>query len=134
MLFKNMIDIKDSDFRKFPRRSFTARVRIHDHIRGRTVSANATDINPMGMFIETKRSFQNGETVSLVFPSPEGDYELSVTGEVVRVRPRGDGKRSGVAVEFFGHEDWIFDELCSYVYGADGPKALTITVDQNLST
>jgi len=124
-----MLIIKDSDFRKFPRRSFDARVRIQDYIHGRTVNGRATDINPMGMFLETKRPFHEGETLSLTFPSPNSTNEFKVTGEVVRIQPGTGAQKPGVAIEFFGHEDWIFEEICAYVYDSEDANAITVEVD-----
>ncbi len=121
-----MIEIRDADHRKFPRRTFEARVRIHDHIRNRDVDTRAIDVNPMGMAVES-RAFTMGETVSVRFPSPGGAYNLHVNGQVVRIEER-PGKKPLVGIEFFDIEEWIFDELCAYVYEERGQKPLVLVL------
>lgn len=91
---------------------------------GRSSSGAVVDINPMGMFIQTRRKLTMGEMLELRFPSPQGDYDLSVSAEVVRVEP------GGVALEFFDLEDWIFQELYGYVYQAPHERALIVTLEQ----
>lgn len=117
-----MIIINEADHRKFPRRDFSVKVRIHDPVKGRDYDATALDINPMGMALESKRSMSEGEVISLRFPSPEGDYQLAVQGQVVRA----SGKH--LAIEFFDLEDWIFEELCAYVYDRNGNRPLVLAV------
>lgn len=124
-----MIIIKEPDHRKFPRRPFAARVRIQDHIQGRASTGAIVDINPMGMLIETRRRFALGEVVALRFPSPEGGHDLRVSGEVVRLDAACDEHRGAVALEFFDLEDWIFQELCGYVYDAPEERALIVTLE-----
>ena len=116
-----------SDNRKFPRKTFEAKVRIHDHIHGKWTKGVAIDINPMGLLIVPRRSFNVGESIDLSFPSTEGEHDLKVSGEVVRVDSPGGDRKGGVAVEFFGMEDWMFEELCRYVYGEDQDAILTVT-------
>jgi hypothetical protein len=89
----------------------------------------AKDINPMGLLLETRRHFRVGETVSLSFPAPSGEYHLRVSGEVLRVHTGGLSRRIGeVAVEFFGLEDWIFEELCNYVYDQEKVPVLQVGI------
>ena len=115
------------DNRKFPRKPFHAKVRIHDNIHGKWTSGEALDINPMGLLLVPRRQFTIGETLDLSFPSTEGDYNLTVSGEVMRLDEESD-RKGAVAVEFFGMEDWIFDELCRYVYGQEKDAVLTVNV------
>jgi len=117
-----------SDNRKFPRKPFEAKVRIHDHIHGKWTTGTAIDINPMGLLIIPRRSFNVGESIDLSFPSTEGDHDLKVSGEVVRVDIQTSDRKGGVAVEFFGMEDWMFEELCRYVYGEEKEAVLTVTL------
>ena len=124
-----MIVIKEADHRKFPRRRYSARVHIRDHIQGRATTGSAVDINPMGIYLECRRRFSAGEVVSLRFPSPDGDYFLMVKGQVVRVDPSGPGRRGGVAIEFYDQDDWIFDELCSYVYDTGTQRPVLVSLD-----
>jgi len=119
-----------SDNRKFPRKPFQAKVRIHDNIHGKWTSGEALDINPMGLLLVPRRQFTVGEILDLSFPSMEGEYNLTVSGEVMRVEDEAD-RKGAVAVEFFGMEDWIFDELCRYVYGKDQNAVLTVQVPGN---
>ena len=82
----------------------------------------------MGMQIETRRAFSEGEIVSLRFPAPQGEYNLTVSGEVVRAA------RGSIGIEFFDLEDWIFDELCAYVYQTDDDRALVVSVGPTAAT
>ena len=84
----------------------------------------------MGLLLVPRRQFTVGEILDLSFPSMEGEYNLTVSGEVMRVEDEAD-RKGAVAVEFFGMEDWIFDELCRYVYGKDQNAVLTVQVPGN---
>ena len=119
-----MIVMTDLDMRKFPRREYTVPVEVHDHVRGKRAIAQALDINPFGMFLQTRASMAVGEILTLHFASPEGGYELCISGQVVRTGGRG----GGVGVEFFDVDDWIFEELCGYVYEQDEPRSLRANV------
>ncbi|MFT5434086.1 MAG: hypothetical protein ACI9OJ_004799 [Myxococcota bacterium] len=113
------------DHRKFPRRAFIGRVELIEYIHGRQSVAVATDINPMGMRLDTKRVPTMGEVLTLKFPSPKGDYDLTVSGEVMRI------EKGACGVEFFGLEDWIFEELCAYVYGVEYPGSLILEAEEH---
>ena len=117
-----------TDYRKFPRRKFTAKVRIHDHIHGKWIAGEAVDINPMGLLLVPRRTLNLGEIITVSFPSPEGDYDLSVNGEVVRVDDGKTSRKPGAAVEFFGLDDWVFEELCRFVFEGKQDLQLTVTV------
>jgi hypothetical protein len=121
-----VIEIRDADYRKFPRRPFRVRVEIDDLIRNRRLKATAVDLNPMGIAVESK-AFNMGETVSLRCPSPEGNYHLHINGQVVRIEER-DGKRV-VGIEFFDMEEWVFEELRTFAYTdrAKQPLVLVLT-------
>ena len=119
---------KGGEQRKFPRRGFRARVELVDSVRHSRFSATSVDVNPSGMFIETSRTFQEGELVTVKFPSPIGPYDLCVAGQVLRAHEPTGERSAGVAVEFFGLEPWIFSELSAYVYGAAGERTLLVTV------
>lgn len=121
-----MIIIKHADHRKFPRRRFDALVRIEDHIRGRESIGSALDINPMGMLIETRKALCLGEIVTLSFQAPDGANIIRVSGEVIRIEGHGRGRQVGI--EFFELEDWIFEELCGYVYDTDEPRPLVVQI------
>jgi hypothetical protein len=86
--------------------------------------APAVDINPSGMFIQTRASMDVGEIVTLHFTSPKGGCQLCVSGQVVRSEAHG----GGVGVELFDLDDWIFQELCDYVYPQDEPRPLRANV------
>jgi len=129
-----LIIIRDIDHRKFPRRSFDASVTVTDSLTGKDHVVSAIDINPMGVLIETRRPFTMGSVVDLSFMSPEGDYNLRLTGQVVRVLEAGPGRKASAGIEFFEMEDWILEELCAYVYAADEAQPLVLVVGPSAVT
>lgn len=118
--------------RKFVRRLFRRPVRVMEFIHGRESQCEAVNLNPMGMFLKTRKRYRLGETVTVRFPSPAGDYEMVLNGEVVRVvgpvEARETGAEGGVGIRFFGMAHWDFNELFEFVYGSQEP-AIVVTMD-----
>jgi hypothetical protein len=108
--------------RKFTRRLYRRPVRVTEYIHGRESECEAVNLNPMGMYLNTRKRYRMGETVTVRFPSPSGDYEMVLNGEVVRivgpVEARESGAEPGVAIRFFGMAHWDFNELFEFVYGS----------------
>ena len=117
----------DIDHRKFPRRQFSTRVTIRDAIRGRKQTGVTVDVNPLGMLVTVKKPMQVGEILAMSFPVPDGSAIARVSGEVVRVVPMPGG-RYRLGVEFFSVENWLFDDLCAYVYEVPQKRELTLVV------
>ena len=117
----------DTDHRKFPRRQFSTRVTIRDAIRGRKQTGVTVDVNPLGMLVTVKKPMQVGEILAMSFPVPDGSAIARVSGEVVRVVPMSGG-RYRLGVEFFSVENWLFDDLCAYVYEVPQKRELTLVV------
>lgn len=119
--------------RKFVRRGFRRPVRVMEFIHGRESQCEAVDLNPMGMFLKTRKRYRLGETVTVRFPSPAGDYEMVLNGEVVRivgnVESRETGAECGVGIRFFGMAHWDFNELFEFVYGQE-EASIVVTMDQ----
>ena len=59
--------------------------------RGRANTDFARNTSRGGMFIETHWPFAIGEKLSLTFNPPEKDRSIKVSGEVVRINPKGIG-------------------------------------------
>ena len=117
-----------TDHRRFPRRQLSTRVTIRDAIRGRRLSGETVDINPLGMLVLVKRPMRVGEILALSFPVPDDKAIARVSGEVVRVVNVGGGKYR-LGVEFFSVDTWLFDDLCEYVYEVPQKRELTLVVD-----
>lgn len=117
--------------RKFVRRLFRRAVRVMEYIHGRESQCEAVNLNPMGMFLKTRKRYRLGETVTVRFPAPSGDYEMVLNGEVVRivgpVEARETGAEAGVAIRFFGMAHWDFNELFEFVYGSADASIVVTT-------
>jgi hypothetical protein len=120
-----MIVVSSQDLRRAPRRDFRVPVEIVDHHRGRRLVGRTVEVSPFGMFIETEQRFEGGQLVTVKFPSPNHEYDLCLTGEVVR-NDDDEGEGGGVAVEFFGVDAWVRSELAAYV--AAGHRRPTLTL------
>jgi uncharacterized protein (TIGR02266 family) len=86
------------DRRRFERSAMVVRVEYSSV--DEFFSEFTRDINEGGVFIETDEPQELGTTVQLQFHLPGSDEPIRTAGVVVRVDDGGDGRLSGMALEF----------------------------------
>jgi Tfp pilus assembly protein PilZ len=75
--------------RQFPRKPFFVSVDYAD--QENFYQDFIRDINPNGVFIDTKKPFSVGKEVTLSFPIPHEQGQVQIKGVIVRVSDRGIG-------------------------------------------
>jgi len=62
-----------------------------------TYTNSIQDISAGGVFIETAKPFSEGQGVSMTFPLPISEENISINGEIVRVTELGMGVKFKMA-------------------------------------
>jgi hypothetical protein len=86
----------------------------------------ATNLSPLGVWVEVAQSFVEGEEVVLTFRPPQcaDGTELTLYGEVARVQtlwPHWDSPATGLGIEFVGLSPAEFQKLERCLHGLPPP-------------
>jgi hypothetical protein len=106
--------------RRYDRRPVQVDVFVQD-ADGWEIPLEATDISPVGIFVESDFLFDVGDEHTLIFRAPDGEFVFRIPGRVVRVSdgqgPDGasNGNTPGMAYEFIGTDAETWTKLCSMV-------------------
>ena len=74
--------------------------------QGRAYTDFIRDTSRGGMFIETHLPFMIGEKLSLTFNTPEKKRPIKISGEVVRINPKGIGvKCESTPIKYEGYKE-----------------------------
>ena len=88
-LLKALQDDTPKERRKFPRKSVLISA---DYSKSRQMFNDfIKNISGNGIFIETKRSFEVGEEMTISFKLPDVKLPIKVRGKVARLTPEGIG-------------------------------------------
>lgn len=76
------------------------------------VNAITRDISPLGVFVESNETWEEGETVEIELLFPRSGARVTVTGMVRWCRP---GNPRGIGIEFIKVETQDKDRIKQYI-------------------
>lgn len=114
------------DARRATRRAVSVPCEILTRGAKQPLQGHATNLSPLGVWVETPQGFRVGEEVVLTFKPPccADGTELTVFGEVARIemeRPQDTRPSAGMGVEFIGLSPSEHQKLESCLRGLPPP-------------